>query len=116
MATFQLEVSIAANTTVNVLAGTRIENLPPQQASRVALAANASATGLNGTCFIGNRNPLETSNLSLINRMPQIPEDLIFNNEPGLPGEKMVLDIQNTTVGALTAFVKVVVTPIPRRR
>lgn len=116
MPTLQIEQSIAANVTVNVLADKRIANLPPNAPSKVTLAATAAATGLEGEVFIGNRNPLEKGSLSIANRMPQIPEDVVFMNEPGMPGEKVVWNVQNTTAGALNFFGSIMVRPVPRRR
>jgi len=115
--TFQVSESIAANVTVNVLADRRIANLPPNAHSRVMLAHTGSAVGLEGTCFIGDRNPLEASAISIANRMPILPDDIVFQNEPGLRGEKIVLNIQNTTGGALVYRGTVITKAVrPRRR
>jgi len=93
--------SVAANTTVNVLAGKRYENLGND--SLISFFQAASAAGLRAELFCGNRAVLEQGNVSAANRIPQL-EDLIIQDFPGYNGEKLQLNVTNTTGGALTYF------------
>jgi hypothetical protein len=99
--TLQDSQSVAANSTVNVLAGKRYENLGTD--TLASLFASGSAAGLRMEFFSGNRAVVESSAVSTANRLPQL-EDLIIENFPGYAGEKLQLNVINTTSGALTFF------------
>lgn len=98
--------SIPANSTVNVLAGTRFENL--YQDGMVDILATGSALGLEATFFAGNDNIIESAALGAQNRMPIDPDDLIVDDGEAYNGDKLQFNISNTTAGALTAFWKFV--------
>lgn len=93
--------SIPANSTVNVLAGKRYENLGND--SLITHFQAASAGGLRAELFCGNRAVLEQGAVSSANRIPQL-EDMIIQDFPGFNGEKLQLNVTNTTSGALTYF------------
>lgn len=101
--TMQDSISVAANTvSVNVLAGQLYEFVPAGVV--VTLACTGSATGLR-TTFICGIPMINDQAISLQNRFPLIPDDVIMNNQ--VIGGRMVLTFRNTTVGALTAFWRV---------
>lgn len=99
--TLQDSQSIAANSTVNVLSGKRYENVGMD--TLASLFAAGSAAGLRMELFCGNRAVVESSAVSTANRIPQL-EDLIIADFPAFAGEKIQLNITNTTAGALTFF------------
>lgn len=102
----QGSTSIAANTTVNVLSGTRFENV--YEDGMVDILATGSALGLEATFFAGNENIIESAALSAQNRIPIDPDDLIVDDGEAFSGDKLQFNIANTTAGALTAFWKFV--------
>lgn len=99
--TLQDSQSVAANTTTNVLAGKRYENLGND--ALINFFAAGSAVGLKMELFVGNRAVVEQSALSAANRIPQL-EDMIIEEFPGYGGEKLQLNVTNTTGGNLTFF------------
>jgi len=104
-------LSVAANSTsANVLAGLQHEFLARPAAVR--LAGTSSATGINATFTIGGRVVVDDMYISLANRFPILPDDIITDGAGGLPGERMVLRFRNTTAGALTVIWAVDVTYI----
>lgn len=98
--------SIPANSTVNVLSGTRFENL--YKDGMIDILATGSALGLEATFFAGNENIIEKAALGAQNRMPIDPDDLIVDDGEGMAGDKLQFNISNTTGAALTAFWKFV--------
>lgn len=100
MPMMQDSVSVAANSvSANVLSGQLYEGLPA--GALVRLACTGSATGLRVTYICGV--PLINDQaLSLQNRFPVIPDDVIMTNR--VPGGRQVLTARNTTGGALTFF------------
>lgn len=96
--------SIAANSSENVLAGTRFENL--YESGFIDILATGSALGLEATFFAGNESIVEKAALGAQNRMPVTPDDLIVDDGEGMAGDKLQLNISNTTAGALTVFWK----------
>lgn len=97
--TLQDSVSIAANSTVNVLSGKRYENVGSD--TLASFFAAGSALGLRMEFFAGNRAVVESSAVSAANRIPQV-DDLVISDFPAYAGEKLQLNISNTTGGALT--------------
>lgn len=103
-------ISVAANAiSANVLSGLLYEFLPAN--SKVTLFATGSATGLRTTLNIGGEQIVDDSAISLQNRVPLIPDDLVVS-DGGRRGERMILKFRNTTGGALTAFWTVQVNPV----
>lgn len=97
---------IAAGATSNVLAGKRFENV--SRTGFLALAQTGSAAGLDAELYVGTRNAVEKSPVGGTNRVPQIPEDLVVDEVDAFAGEKIQLNVTNTTAGALTYQAKLI--------
>lgn len=91
----QISESIDANSTVNVLEGTRFENV--SMTGFLALAQAGAADGLEAELYVGSRNALERSPVGDANRVPRFPEDLVVDEVDAFAGEKIQLNITNTT-------------------
>ena len=72
------------------------------------LAAASSATGINTTLIVGRTALCNDQFISLANRFPVIPDDVVV--EHTVNRGRLVLTFRNTTAGALTVnwFVDVV--------
>lgn len=102
--------SVAANATVqNVLAGKQNEFLSEQ--GLVSLFATASAVGLNMSLIIGGEVIIDDQECNAQNRMPIVPDDFLGQGG-GLPGDRVIVRLRNTTGGAITAFTRLETTPI----
>jgi hypothetical protein len=90
----------------NQVAGTLEEFIT--RPSYMRLAATSSATGLNATLIVGRTALSNDQFISLANRFPIIPDDVVV--EHSVYRGRVVLTFRNTTAGALTAtwFVDVV--------
>jgi len=103
MPTMQDSVSVAANSvSTNVLAGQLYEFVP--SGTRVALSCTGSATGLRAT-LIANIPVLNDQAISLNNRFPLIPDDILYTGV--VRACRLVLTSRNGTGGALTFFWRV---------
>jgi hypothetical protein len=101
---------VAANATVqNVLAGKLAEFL--SEASRVALYATASAVGLNYSLLIGGEAILDDQEASSANRFPVVPDDFLAEGG-GVPGDRIIVRVRNTTGAGITAFTRVETSPV----
>lgn len=101
--------SVAANTTIaNALSGKSQEFIT--EPSVVTLGAAGSAVGLNVTMIIGEEVIVDDQEIPVGTTLPAFP-DQIFCQGGGLPGNRIVLKVRNTTGGALTAYCKVLVEP-----
>jgi len=99
----QDSISVAANAvSANVLAGQLYEFVP--NGTRVALSCTGSATGLRAT-LIANIPVLNDQAISLNNRFPLIPDDILYTGT--VRQCRLVLTSRNTTAGALTFFWRV---------
>jgi hypothetical protein len=99
--------SLGANAvSTNQVQGTLEEFIT--RASYIRLAACSSATGINGTLIVGRTALCNDQFVSLANRFPIIPDDVVI--EHSVNRGRMVLTFRNTTAGALTVnwFVDVV--------
>jgi len=102
--------SVAANAVVsNVVVGKIHEFL--QRPSAVRLYACASAVGLNATLIVGNVTAMQDQEVNAQNRMPIVPDDFVVE-AGGLGGERVVVQLRNTTAGAITAFTRVEIVPV----
>jgi len=100
MPTMQDSVSVAANAvSANVLSGQLYEFI--DEGTLVTLSCTGSATGLR-TTFICGVPLINDQAISLQNRFPLVPDDVLQSGE--MPGGRMVLTARNTTAGALTFF------------
>ncbi len=105
MPTMQSSLSVAANAvSANVLAGELYEFLSAQ--AQVILSCTASAIGLNVTFLAGGVTLINDQAISLQNRFPIIPDDII-TQEVIPAGARLLLTFRNTTGAALTAFHRV---------
>ena len=98
--------SIAAGDTSNVLSGKRFENV--SATGFLAVAQTGSAAGLESELYVGTRNAIEKSPVGGANRVPQFPEDLVVDEVDAFFGEKIQLNVTNSTAGALTYEAKLV--------
>jgi hypothetical protein len=99
----QDSVSVAANSvSANVLAGQLYEFVP--NGTRVALSCDGSVTGLRVT-LIANIPVINDQAISLSNRFPIIPDDIIYTGT--VRACRLVLTSRNTTAGAITFFWRV---------
>lgn len=102
--------SIAANTTVqNVLTGKMDEFL--REASRLALYADGSAVGLNYSLLVGGESGVDDQEVSSANRFPVVPDDFVVESG-GVPGDRVLVRVRNTTAGAITAFTRLEINPL----
>lgn len=103
MPTMQDSVSVAANAvSTNVLSGQLYEFVPT--GTKVVLSCTGSATGLRAT-LIANIPVMNDQAISLQNRFPIIPDDIIYTGM--VRACRLVLTARNTTAGALTFFWRV---------
>jgi len=102
--------SVAANTTIaNAMSGKTDEFLRGR--SVVKLFATASAVGMLYTLLVGGQAFLEDQEVNAQNRMPLIPDDFVVA-AGGMPGDRIVVKLHNTTAGAITAFTRVEISPV----
>jgi len=91
--------NIAANSTVNQLAGRRVEFINPNiRGAVVKLLAVASAVDLEHELFIGDRNPLVRSEVSVSATPNQLidPDDVVLGGAGAMPGERLILNTTET--------------------
>ena len=101
--TMQDSVSVAANSvSANVLSGQLYEFVG--NGASVTLACTGSATGLRAT-LIANIPVLNDQAISLQNRFPLIPDDIVFTGR--VRACRLVLTSRNSTGGAITFFWRV---------
>jgi len=115
MPTVTLATTVAAATTVaNVFDGIRaakIPNIPGARFECTYLSTAANAVDFTEEVFVGQANPVELSQVSGANRVPQSPEDIVTTFAAN-PGEEVTLRVSNANVGALVHFSKLVVTRV----
>lgn len=110
MPVIQKEIVVAANAVVdNILSGSSFEFL--RRNSVVSAGIVGSATGLVANIQSGADIVLEESPLLVKGTMPIIPDDMAFN-DVGAQGDRLVIRVRNTTVGALTVRSLVQITPL----
>ena len=110
MPVIQKEVSVAASSAEeNILSGSSFEFLRGN--SVVSIGLTGSATGLVSNIQSGADIILEESPLLVKDQMPNIPDDMYYN-DVGVQGDRLVIRVRNTTAGALTVRAIVQVTPI----
>jgi len=105
--------SIAGNAiNTNVWTGTQYEFAPYN--AILELGILGSATGLNATIATGPDTLCIEQNLSVVraaNQYPIYPDDFFFVDTIAV-GQRIVETIRNTTVGALSHFSSLRLTPI----
>lgn len=109
MAIMTYVASVAANTTVaNALAGKSAEFI--KEPSIISVAVLGSAVGLNTTLIIGEEVVVDDQEVGVGTTLPIVPDDVLAQGG-GLPGDRVILKVRNTTGGAITAYAKVLVEP-----
>lgn len=110
MSVIQKEVSIPASTAnENILSGSAFEFLRGN--SVVSIGLTGSATGLVANIQSGADIILEESPLEIKTSFPVIPDEMYYN-DVGIGGDRLVIRVRNTTVGALTVRAIVQVTQL----
>lgn len=96
---FQTSTSIAANSVNdNVIVGNQYEFFPAR--AILDLACVAAATGLEVDVLIGQRAIVTRMIPSTANRTPIVPDDFTVKGA-GMPGERLIIRVRNTTGGAV---------------
>jgi len=102
--------TVAANTSVqNSLAGKSLEFL--QAPSAVEVAVVAAAVGVFYTVLIGTEVIVEDQEASSQNRFGIYPDDFTVNGG-GLPGNRLVVKLRNSTGAGIVVFTSCKITPM----
>jgi len=113
MPLISLSTSVAANSSSgNVLAGSPFEFVA--QASIIALAitqAGAAASDITADFQIGGESITSQANTPFKAPMPTFLDDTVVRAGAS-PGERLFLNLNNTTAGALVAQIAVEVSPL----
>jgi len=97
---YTIRQSIPANTVVNVLTGSRFETVAAT--GLLMLAHIAAAPGLTSELFVANRNNVERSPiLDNANLQIHLPQNVVVDDVECFGGEKIQLNIENTTGSAV---------------
>lgn len=109
MPIIQDQIAVAANTVNDdILQAKRNAQIDPGSGgASVTIYTSASATGLMITGFAGQRNVIERSRPSNTNVIPVIPDDLFASGILMRANERLYLQVENTTAGALTLYYRV---------
>jgi hypothetical protein len=101
--------SVAANTTVaNALSGKSHEFI--NEPTIVTLGVCGSAVGLNVSLIIGEEVVVDDQEVPVGTTLPAFPDQVLAQGG-GVPGDRIILKLRNTTGGAITAYVKVITEP-----
>jgi len=101
--------SVAANTTVaNAMSGKSHEFLT--EPSVVTIGVAGSAVGLMTSLIVGDEVTIDDQEVPVGTTLPAFP-DQVLAQAGGLQGERVVVKLRNSTGGAITAYVKVLVEP-----
>lgn len=115
MPTVTRATTVGAGATIaNIFDGIRAAKVPNIQGRRFQatyLSTAANAVDFTEEVFVGAANPVELSQVSGANRVPQSPDDIVATF-PVNPGEEITLRVTNANVAALVHFAKLVVTMI----
>ncbi len=102
--------SVAANALVtNILANKLNEFL--ERPSIVNVYIVASVVGLNATFMVGNEVYVQDQEVSSNARFPNKNEDLLSSGAGG-QGERISIDLRNTTAGAIVVQTLVEIIPV----
>ncbi len=102
--------SVAANALItNILAGKLNEFL--ERPSIVNFYIVAAAGGMNASAMVGNEIYVQDQEVSSNNRFPNKNEDLLSSGAGG-PGERVSVDLRNTTAGAIVVQTLVEIIPV----
>lgn len=95
--------ALAANTSSgNILSGNLFEFVPSP--SLVNFLFSGSAAGLVVDVLIGGVTIAQRAAVSATNRNPVRPDDMLVYSPLVLPGQRLFIEIHNTTGGSLNYF------------
>lgn len=95
-------VSVAANTTLQLLTGLRFER--PLRDSLMTIVGTGSAAGLNLEVFVDGKSVAPALPIKTSNRNPIVPYDILLDDIQ-VPQDSLIeLRVTNTTGGALNLF------------
>jgi len=102
--------TVGANSTVqNALTGKSLEFV--QAPSVIEFAVVAAAVGLFYTILIGTEVIVEDQEASSANRFGLYPDDFVVSGA-GLPGNRLVVKLRNSTGAGIVAFTSVKISPV----
>jgi len=102
--------SVAANASVaNAFTGKSLEFV--QQPSVLEFAIIAAAVGLFYTVLIGTEVIVEDQEAAATNRFGVYPDDFVVQGA-GLPGNRLVVKLRNSTGAAIIAFSSCKISPV----
>jgi len=102
--------SIAANLTVKGIFQGQVHEYV-QQNSLIRVYATASAVALNLSVSNGTDIIVNDQEVNAQNRLPIRPDDL-FTEFGALAGDRIVIDVRNTTGAAINSFLVVDIIPL----
>jgi hypothetical protein len=103
--------SVAANTKAPGIFSGQYDEYVRYNAALINIYAAASAVGLFITVNIGGEVVVADQAMSQANRFPLRPDDLLYSGG-AVRGDRIVIDLRNSTAGALTS--NIIVDIIPR--
>lgn len=101
--------SVAANTVVqNAMSGKSAEFAT--EPSIVSLGVAGSAVGMMTSLIIGDEVVVDDQEVPVGTTLPAFPDQILAQGG-AVPGDRIVVKLRNSTGGALTAYVKVLIEP-----
>ena len=113
MSIISLSVSVAANSSSgNVLAGSVFEFIAQPSIVTVAITqAGAAASDITMDFQIGGESISSQANTPFVAPMPNFRDNLLLR-AGGVNGERLFMNLNNTTAGALVAQVLIEIQPL----
>lgn len=87
----QLKVAVGIGEKVNILQGTRFENV--YKTGLLLVAVTSDQADMECELFVADRNAIERSGVSDTAKMPILPDDIIVDDVECFVGEKMQLNV-----------------------
>lgn len=109
--TMQQSTSVAANASVGTTLSGQLYERPPFDAIGT-LYITASATGMFAQINVDGTAVSDEVNVSLQNRVPLVPDDLLIAGWEAPQGGLIQLKLRNSTAGALTNFWKILLSSV----
>lgn len=108
---YQDQQALAAGATVNnAIQDNRLVQAP--LSGVLSLAINGSATGLRVSFVVSSDEVVTESAVNFAARQIEDDKDFIIRGVPVRAGDRVTLKISNPTAGSLTAYYRVVLTPL----
>jgi len=109
MAIMTYIASVGAGAVVaNALSGKSHEFIG--EPSIITIGVAGSAVGLNASLIVGDEVTVDDQEVPVGTTLPAFP-DQVLAQAGGLPGNRVIVKLRNTSGGAITAYVKVMVEP-----